>query len=210
MLFVARAIRRISRMGALALILTFGVLPAKANESSILAALERPDDVFLSGLQGCGHSLGDGMSRGSECLVGWSVDYILLDALTRFATEQGQTVFGEHFRIVNNLSYSPYESGLSGGLDVVVPLVSSATSGAASSKSSAFFLQQGVTRWVDDHGSIRNDIRVGAVHRFSLSEESVASDVVGVSAFVQQSREFQHTRLVTGADYAGASGDGGR
>ena len=27
--------------------------------------------------------------------------------------------------------------------------------------------------------------------------------VVGVSAFVQQSREFQHTRLVGGADYAG-------
>ena len=109
----------------------------KANESSILAALERPGDAFLSGLQGCGHALGDGMSRGSECLVGWSVDYILLDALTRFATEQGQTVFGEHFRIVNNLSYSPYGSGLSGGLDVVVPLASSTTSGAAPSKSKA-------------------------------------------------------------------------
>ena len=65
-----------------------------------------------------------------------------------------------------------------------------------------------MTRWVDDHGSNRNDIRVGAVHRFSLSEESAMSDVVGVSAFVQQSREFQHTRLVTGADYAGKWGPG--
>ena len=208
MLFVSKAVGRILRILAFALILTFGVLPAKANESSILAALERPDDAFLSGLQGCGHALGDGMSRGSECLVGWSVDYILLDALTRFATEQGQTVFGEHFRIVNNLSYSPYGSGLNGGLDVVVPLASSTTSSAAPSKSNAFFLQQGVTRWVDDHGSNRNDIRVGAVHRFSLSEESAISDVVGVSVFVQQSREFQHTRLVTGADYAGKWGRG--
>ena len=47
MLFVARAIGRILRIAAFALILTFGVLPANANESSIWAALERPDDAFL-------------------------------------------------------------------------------------------------------------------------------------------------------------------
>ena len=34
------------------------------------------------------------------------------------------------------------------------------------------------------------------------------SDVVGISAFVQQSREFQHTRLVASSDYAGTWGRG--
>ena len=209
MVILTRAVWCAPRVAAFALILTFGVLPARANESSIWAALERPDDAFLLGLQGCGHALGDGTSRGSECLVGWSVDHILLDALTRFATEQGQTVFGEHFRIVNNLSYSPYGSGLSGGLDVVVPLASSTTSGAAPSKSNAFFLQQGVTRWVDDHGSDpqRHPCRCGSPFQ-SIRRKRGMSDVVGVSAFVQQSREFQHTRLVTGADYAGKWGRG--
>ena len=203
---MARAFGRVPLTAAFALILTFGVLPAKANDLSVWAALERPDDALLSGLQGCGHALDDGMSGGSRCLVGWTVDHLLLDALTRFASEQGQMVFGEHFRIANSLSYSPYGDGLNGGIDVVLPLMSSTASGSASSRSSALFFQQGVTRWIDEHGSTRNDIRVGVVRRFGLTEENAMSDVVGISAFVQQSREFQHTRLVASSDYAGTWG----
>ena len=80
--------------------------------------------------------------------------------------------------------------------------------GAAPSELSAFFLQQGVTRWVDDRGTDRNDLRFGAVRRFGLSGEGAASGVLGLSTFVQQSLEFEHTRLVAGADYAGKWGRG--
>ena len=69
-------------------------------------------------------------------------------------------------------------------------------------------MQQGVTRWVDDRGLARTDFRFGAVRRFDLSDDATASGVLGVSAFVQQSREFQHTRLVAGSDYAGRWGRG--
>ena len=133
-------------------------------------------------------------------MAGWVVNHLLLDAATRFAATQGQALFGEHFRIVNSMGLSPSEGRLSGGLDVVLPLASSTLPGAAPSETGAFFLQQGVTRWVDVHGLDRNDFRFGAVRRFDLSDETAASGILGVSAFVQQSREFQHTRLVAGTE----------
>ena len=203
---MARAVGRVACVAALALVLGFGVPPANAGESSVWAALERPDGALLSGLQACGPALDDGTSEGSQCLAGWSVQHLLLDGLARFATERGQRAFGKHFRIVNNLDYSPGGSGLIGGLDVVLPLGWSAS--AASPGSRAFFFQQGVTRWVDEHGTARNDFRFGAVRRFSVSGGGAASGVVGVSGFVQQSREYRHTRLVAGADYAGKWGRG--
>ena len=208
MLLVARTRARVPRVAALAGVLTFGALPADAGESTVRAALEAPGASFLSGLQGCGHALGEGMPEGSRCLGAWSVNQLLLDAATRFATEQGRAVFGEHFRIVNSLSYSPEGSGLGGGIDVVLPLAASTPGSGTASETGAFFLQQGVTRWVDDRGFNRNDFRLGAVRRFSLSGEDDASGLLGVSAFVQQSYEFEHTRLVAGADYAGRWGRG--
>ena len=208
MLLVAKTSARVSRVAALAAVLTFGALPADAGESTIRAALEAPGASFLSGLQGCGHALGEGMPEGSRCLGVWSVNQLLLDAATRFATEQGRAVFGEHFRIVNSLTYSPEGNGLGGGIDVVLPLAASTPGSGTASATGAFFLQQGITRWVDDHGFNRNDLRLGAVRRFSLSEEDDASGLLGVSAFVQQSYEFEHTRLVAGADYAGRWGRG--
>ena len=207
MLSEVRKVGRVHRLAVFAMVLTFGALPAQANESSIWSALEHPADAFLSGMQECGHVFSDDISNGSECLMGWSVDHLLLDAVTRLATDQGQAMFGEHFHIVNSMSYSPSASGLIGGLDVVMPLVSS-TSLNTEAESGAFFLQQGVTRWVDSHGSSRNDIRVGAVRRFSLSDASGESGVFGVSAFVQQSQEYQHTRVVASSDYTGKWGRG--
>ena len=128
--------------------------------------------------------------------------------MTRLATTQGQALFGEHFRIVNTMSFSPSEGTLSGGLDVVLRLAWSTLPHAAPSETGGFFLQQGVTRWVDVHGLDRNDFRFGVVRRFDLSDEAAAPGVLGISAFVQQSREFQHTRHVAGTDYAGKWGRG--
>ena len=97
------------------------------------------------------------------------------------------------------------------GIDVVVPLVSfgpSADPGTAAPDTGALFLQQGVTRWVDGRGSARNDVRFGAVRRFALPGGGAGSDFLGVSAFVQKNREYEHARIVMGADYAGRWGRG--
>ena len=207
MVDLTRAVWCAPRISAFALILTLGALPAKSDGSSIWAAHGNPGASLLSGFQECGPALDESITQGRRCLAGWSVDHLLLDAATRLATDQGQALFGEHFRIVNSMSYSRFGSGLTGGLDVVLPLVSS-TSVNTEPKLGAFFLQQGVTRWVDSHGSSRNDFRFGAVRRFGLSDAGGESGVFGVSTFVQQSREFQHTRLVVGGDYIGKWGRG--
>ncbi|MCY4488527.1 MAG: hypothetical protein OXF11_15655 [Deltaproteobacteria bacterium] len=205
---LTKTLDHISRFSTLVLVLGFGVPFAEAEESTVWQAFDRPGVSLLSGLQGCAPALRDGTSEGSRCLAGWSVNDLLLDAITRLATERGQGIFGKHFRVVNNLSYSPVGSGLRGGLDVVLPFGSSTSPGTARHESSAFFLQNGVTRWVDDRGSSRNDYRVGAVRRFGLSGQGAVSGILGVSAFVQQSREYQHTRMVAGADYRGKWGQG--
>ena len=207
MVVLTRAVWCAPRISALVLVLTLGALPAKADGSSIWVAHENPGASLLSGFQECGPALGESITQGRRCLAGWSVDHLLLDAATRLATDQGKALFGEHFHIVNSMSYSPSGSGLIGGLDVVMPLVSS-TSPNTEPKLGAFFLQQGVTRWVDSHGSSRNDFRFGAVRRFGLSDAGGESGVFGVSTFVQQSQEYHHTRLVVGSDYIGKWGRG--
>ncbi len=107
------------------------------------------------------------------------------------------------------MSFSPFGEGLAGDLDLVVPLASPAlgfAAGAADAPSapSAIFLQQGVTRWTDGHGFRRNDARYGAAWRFALSD----SDVLGVSALMQENLERGHRRLVAGIDYDGRWGHG--
>ena len=206
MLVGAGTVGRVVRAGVIAVVLAFGVLPAHADGFGAQSALRGPAASLLSGVQACESTLQNGLSEGSGCIAGWAVNHLLLDAATRFATTQGQALFGEHFRIVNTMGFSPSEGTLSGGLDVVLPLASSTLPGIGPSETGAFFLQQGVTRWVDSHGLDRNDFRFGLVRRFDLSDENVAPGILGVSTFVQQSREFQHTRLVAGTDYAGKWG----
>ena len=208
MLMRAKSVFCVPRATVLAAVLAFGVLPAHADGFGAQSALNGPAMSLLSGVQSCEPTLQDGLSEGSQCMAGWAVNHLLLDAVTGFATTQGQALFGEHFRIVSSMGFSPFDGTLSGGLDVVLPLASSTHSGAVSSETGSFFLQQGVTRWVDVHGLDRNDFRFGAVRRFDLSDEAAMSGLLGVSAFVQQSREFQHTRLVTGSDYVGKWGRG--
>ena len=208
MLAAGKSFARVSWTTVLTAVLAFGVLPAHADGFSSQSAVVGPGVSLLSGVQACEPTLQDGLTEGSRCMAGWAVNHLLLDAATRFAITQGQALFGEHFRIVNSMSFSPFEGTLSGGLDVVLPLASSALLGPAPSEVGAFFLQQGMTRWVDDQGLGRNDFRFGAVRRFDLSDEAAASGVLGVSTFVQQSREFQHTRFVAGSDYAGKWGRG--
>ena len=208
MLVGARSVLCVPRATVLVAFLAFSALPAHADGFSAQSAVDGPAVSLMSGVQACESTFQDGLSEGSGCFAGWAVNHLLLDAVTRFATTQGQALFGEHFRIVNTMRFSPSEGTLSGDLDVVLPLASSSLPGAAPSETGAFFLQQGVTRWVDVHGLDRNDFRLGVVRRFDLSDEDAAPGILGVSAFVQQSREFQHTRLVAGTDYIGKWGRG--
>ena len=209
MLLLTRTIVRVSQVTVPAIFLAFAFLPALADESSIFWPTLNPSPgaSLLSGFQECGSAFDESITEGRRCLTGWSVDHLLLDAATRLATDQGQALFGQHFRIVSSMSYSRFGSGLIGGLDVVMPLLSS-TSPNTEPQLGAFFLQQGVTRWVDSHGSSRNDIRFGAVRRFGVSDAGGETGVFGVSTFVQQSQEYRHTRLVAGGDYIGKWGRG--
>ena len=148
------------------------------------------------------------LAGGTRC-IGNRMGGLLLDEAVRFMSEQGQAAFGKNFRLVHRMSWSPLGSGLAGELDMVVPL---AAVGAArvdadadAFHGSAFFLQHGVTRWTDKHGSRRNDMRLGTAYRFTLPS-SASKDVFGASALVQQNVEWGHQRLVFGTDYAGRWG----
>ena len=148
------------------------------------------------------------LADGTRC-AGNRMGGLLLDEAVRFMSEQGQAAFGENFRLVHRMSWSPFGSGLAGELDMVVPL---ATVGAArvdadadALDGSAFFLQHGMTRWTDKRGARRNDMRLGTAYRFTLPSFS-SKDVFGASALVQQNVEWGHQRLVFGTDYAGRWG----
>ena len=124
-------------------------------------------------------------------------------------TEQGRGVFGEHFSLVHRLSWSPLGQGLAGELDAVIPLAfrGGLRPGADADvlHGSAFFLQQGVTRWTDEHGFRRHDVRLGTAWRLALPHFTGA-DVVGATALVQENVERGHQRFVLGTDYAGRWG----
>ena len=141
--------------------------------------------------------------------LGGRLGGLLVDEAARFMTEQGREVFGEHFSLVHRMSWSPLGQGLAGELDAVIPLAfrGGVRPGADADvlHGSAFFLQQGVTRWTDAHGFRRHDVRLGTAWRFALPHFAGA-DVVGATALVQENVERGHQRFVLGTDYAGRWG----
>ncbi len=161
------------------------------------------------GLTGtCLTKLSGDWGDGSRCLSD-RLGGVLMDEAAHYMTEQGQRVFGEHFRLVHRMSWSPLGQGLAGELDAVIPLSFRAgvQPGAESEalQGSAFFLQQGMTRWTDEHGFKRNDVRLGTAYRLALPHFAGAN-VVGATALVQKNLERGHQRFVLGTDYAGRWG----
>ena len=148
------------------------------------------------------------LADGTRC-VGNRMGGLLLDEAVRFMSDQGQAAFGKNFRFVHRMSWSPFGSGLAGELDMVVPLAAvgaaRADTDADALHGSAFFLQHGMTRWTDNRGARRNDMRLGTAYRFTFPSFS-GKDVFGASALVQQNVEWGHQRLVFGTDYAGRWG----
>ena len=157
----------------------------------------------------CLPSVAGDMAGGARC-VGNRMGGLFLDEATQFMTEQGRAMFGENFRLVHRMTWSPFGNGLAGELDMVVPLAAAGAARAGADveelHGSAFFFQQGVTRWTDKHGLRRNDLRLGTAFRFTLPRASVDEEVFGVSALVQENVERGHQRLVFGMDYAGRWG----
>ena len=141
---------------------------------------------------------------GSRC-VGDRLGGLLVDAAARLATEQGRRVFGENFSLVHRMSWSPLGQGLAGELDAVIPLAyrgrAQSDTDARALPGSALFLQQGMTRWTDEHGLRRNDVRLGGAWRFAAG-----ANVYGATALVQENLERGHQRFVLGTDYAGRWG----
>lgn len=149
-----------------------------------------------------GH-LRENLSTAGECVA----DHAISTAfhLTHdFLNQKGKAVFGAGFHIDNSLSYSLAGGNIQGDLDMVIPLHSFANrKGGLTVRST--FLQQGVTSWRDDGGFERNDMRVGAVHRFIFNQ---GKDMIGNFALLQENLESGHARLAVGMDYKGIWGEG--
>lgn len=162
---------------------------------------------WLTGAIHCGNDFEQSARSGWGCLSGRLGD-LVVEQTANFVNEQGRALFGPDFRFVQGLSWSPYGEGLNGNVDTVLPVASFSAkpdSGPAVVNSGAFFFQQGATRWTDDRGRRRNDLRYGAAYRFSLLGEPGAN-VFGLSTLVQENVERGHRRVVAGIDYAGLWG----
>ncbi len=179
-----------------------------------LPARGEPVSSLLDWTMNCGPAFegpGSGSaaaSNGLHCLSG-EFGGAVMDGLALVAERQGRRVFGENFRVVHRLSWSPYGDGggVAGNLDAVVPLNFAARRSETGAEERALFLQQGLTRWRDKDGFRRTDMRYGAAWRFTLSDGPDA-DVLGLSTVVQENVERGHRRLMTGLDYAGRWGGG--
>ena len=191
-------------MGDFRRILTLAVVLSPALAAGPGHAASAITDQAWDRASTCMTAAAGGPVGGARC-VGSRMGGLFLDEAVRFMTEQGRGTFGDNFSIAHRMAWSPFGGGLAGELDMVVPLASSGADDPEKLSGSAFFLQHGVTRWTDEHGLRRNDLRLGTAFRFTLPSFAGA-DVFGVSTLVQENVERGHQRLVVGADYAGGWG----
>ena len=191
--------------------LTFSVCLAAASAGAAPDSRSSLDGYAFPSWLGGAISCGEGFERsapdGWRCLSGRLGD-AAARATAEFVNAQGRALFGTNFRFVHSVSWSPWGEGLNGNADAVVPLAAfSAETGesAEAAETGALFLQQGVTRWTDAQGLRRNDLRFGAVYRFSPFGNA-ETGMFGLSTLVQESLERGHRRVVAGVDYVGRWG----
>ena len=190
---------------ASALALTLGSLSAQADEPQGV-----PNDwgIQMFGVENCFGTLehaNSAFTAATDCAVD-QVFSSLADSALQFVEQHGKAQFGEHFHIDRQLGLVASTGTLSADLDVVVPLTAlSSVEDDAVTRS--FFVQNGVTRWRDEHGFHRSDVRLGFVHRYALYDQP-GEGVLGASMFVQENLERGHTRVVTGLEYLDRWGQG--
>ena len=185
---------------SLALIVAAGLVLGSSVASADMGGWLRNESIVGAG--GCESALNETASEGVRCVAALGLSRLLEEG-TRLATEQGKQAFGEHFQVVGNLAWSPNRNGLVGDLDAVFPFSPS----AEPEDDSSLFFQQGITRWRDDAGAVRNDLRQGIVRRFRISDAADA-DILGVSVFFLHGLEHRHQVLVPALDYTGSWGTG--
>ena len=146
-----------------------------------------------------------GLGAARDCITEAVVGGLLAGAVA-LGNQQGKGVFGEQFHIEARMNRAETRTGLGGALDAIIPLnLFESTSGRANSK--ALFLQNGLTRWTDEQGARRTDIRHGVVHRLAMSD-ALDAGIVGASVFFEENLERGHQRMVTTVDYASGRGSG--
>ncbi len=161
-------------------------------------------DYSLHSVQRCQGAVNGDKESAAECFLSDGVNS-LFDKGIGLADKRGKEVFGENFSITGGMAWSP-DVGSTGGLDMVTPF-SFTGGGDLAGIRSASFLQQGVTRWRDEFGAMRNDLRYGMAHRFRVSDKP-DWDILGFSLFYLRSAEHGHEALTLGMDYFGRWGAG--
>lgn len=162
----------------------------------------------LENLRACERHMNTSASTGVGCLVGHG----LVAALARnkdIFDRAGKQVFGENFQFVSQLHWSsatPITASIGGDIDVVIP-VSGADGIIVPGRKASLFFQQGMTRWWDNTGAVRHDMRHGFARRFRVSEHRKA-DIFGIYGFLLHNLEHRHELVAFGADYAGRWGTG--
>ena len=152
----------------------------------------------------CQGAMNDGMGSTAECFLGDGINS-LFDSGVGLADELGKETLGEHFSITGRMNWSP-DVGGTGDLDMVKPLSFAGSENLAGIQS-ASFMQQGVTRWRDRFGAMRNDMRHGVVHRFRVGDRPDWG-MVGLSSFYLHSNEHGLEVFALGLDYIGRWGTG--
>lgn len=176
----------------------------EAGEQAFSSAFQRVGLDLVSGLYTCGAAGNEDLAAGARCLANRAVNDVVMSRAFEFVANSGRALFGKNFRAVNRLSYVPSaQGGLDGHVDFALPLTLLGINGP---DSGSFFVQQGITRWRDRDGELRNDLRTGLVSRFTVGESGV--NLVGVSALIQNNLERGHGRVVAGVDYSGIWGRG--
>ncbi len=169
-----------------------------------IARADAQNPFWESSLNSCQGAMNDSMESAAECFLGDGINS-LFDKGINLADKRGKETFGENFSITSKMAWVP-DIGSMGGLDIVTPFSLVGDSDLAVARS-ASFMQQGVTRWRDGSGVMRNDLRHGVVHRFRVSDRP-DSDVVGLSSFYLHSAEHGHEVLALGMDWFGRWGTG--
>ena len=196
---------RLRSLPILAGALAFGSLSAQAEEPQSASS---DWGISLFGVENCMGALqnkGNELTSVSDCAVEQVFSY-LADSALQFVEEHGKVQFGKHFHIDRRLGLTASSGTLSADLDVVVPLTA-LSSVEEDVVTRSFFMQNGVTRWRDEHGFQRTDVRLGLVHRYALHDQP-GEGVLGTSMFVQENLERGHTRVVTGLEYLDRWGQG--
>jgi len=177
---------------------TFSLSIAKAD------SMESLWEYSLDSAWQCQGAIIDSIKSATTCLLDDGIN-TLLDKSVVLANQQGKAMFGENFSLTGRMAWSP-GIGSMGNLDMVTPFMSTDSSDPADIRS-ASFMQQGVTRWRDPSGTMRNDLRHGIVHRFRVGNGPNA-DLAGLSSFYLHSAEYGHQVLALGLEYFGRWGTG--